>query len=36
MSWQQEEKDMALKLSRQLGLLVKTTNRQSFRTKMAE
>jgi len=33
MSWQQEEKDMALKLSRQLGLLVKTTNRQSFRTR---
>lgn len=29
-SWQQEEKDMSLKLSQQLGLLVKTINRKDF------
>ncbi len=33
MSWQQEEKDMSLKLSKQLGLLVKSTNRQDLKTR---
>ena len=32
-SWQQEEKDMALQLSQKLGILVRTTNRQDSKTR---